>query len=76
MSNKKIKIKTEIMEDSDESTSTGGGPRVILKNVSDDDIPMVKNEMSSVASKKKIKIFNAVTWLNWLIRLNIQMMFI
>ena len=49
------------MDDSDESTSTGGGPRVILKNVSDDDIPMVKNEMSSVASKKKIKIFNAVT---------------
>ena len=61
MSNKKIKIKTEIMDDSDESTSTGGGPRVILKNVSDDDIPMVKNEMSSVVSKKKIKIFNAVT---------------
>ena len=49
------------MDDSDESTSTAGGPRVILKNVSDDDIPMVKNEMSSVASKKKIKIFNAVT---------------
>ena len=43
------------MDDSDESTSTtGGGPRVILKNVSDDNIPMV-NEMSSVIAKKKSK---------------------
>ena len=54
MSNKKIKIKTEIMDDSDESTSTGGGPKVILKNVSDDNIPMV-NEMSSIVAKKKSK---------------------